>query len=136
MTKEQIIQNIKTRIYTIESYHPEEYALNKWILFELKDLLSTIEKDEPSLPSNFDEAAMERMRDPDMYLSDATIEEIGDALLKMAHFGAEWMAGQYEKIEGEPVNWYGTSDGKDYCCGIKTVDSFEVPEGFYIRKKQ
>lgn len=50
--------------------------------------------------------------------------------------GAEWMAEQYEKIEGEPVDWYGTSDGKDYCCGIKTVDSFEVPEGFYIRKKQ
>ena len=57
MTREEIIQNIKTRIFTIESYHPEEYALNKGNLFELKDLLSMIEKDEPSLPSNLDEAA-------------------------------------------------------------------------------
>lgn len=57
MTKKEIIQNIKTRISTIESYHPEEYALNKSILLELKDLLSTIEKDEPSLPSNVDKVA-------------------------------------------------------------------------------
>ena len=41
----------------------------------------------------------------------------------------------YEKIEGELVDWYSTSDGKDYCCGVKTIDSFEAPEGFYIRKK-
>lgn len=59
------------------------------------DLLS-----QPSLPSNLDEAAIKRMREPDMYLSDATIEEIGDALLKMAHFGAEWMAGQGYIKEG------------------------------------
>lgn len=57
MTIEQIIQNIKTRISAIESYHPEEYALNKGILFELKDLLSMIEKDKPSLHSNLEEAA-------------------------------------------------------------------------------
>lgn len=50
--------------------------------------------------------------------------------------GAEWLARQYEKIEGELVDWYSTSDGKDYCCGVKTIDAFEVPEGFYIRKKQ
>ena len=45
------------------------------------------------------------------------------------------MTGQYEKIEGEFVDWYSTSDGKDYCCGIKTYESFEVPEDFYIKKK-
>jgi len=50
--------------------------------------------------------------------------------------GAEWMAGQYEKIEGDLVDWYSTSEGKDYCCGIKTSAPFVVPEGFYIRKKQ
>ena len=49
--------------------------------------------------------------------------------------GAEWMAGQFQKIEGELVDWYSTSDGKDYCCGVKTDEAFEVPEGFYIRKK-
>ena len=50
--------------------------------------------------------------------------------------GAKWMAEQFQKIEGELVDWYSTSDGKDYCCGISTNDAFEVPEGFYIRKKQ
>ena len=50
--------------------------------------------------------------------------------------GAEWMAGQFQKIEGNLVDWYSTSDGKDYCCGIKTDGAFEIPEGFYIRKKQ
>jgi len=50
--------------------------------------------------------------------------------------GAEWMAGQFQKIEGDLVDWYSTSEGKDYCCGVKTIDAFEVPEGFYIRKKQ
>ena len=49
--------------------------------------------------------------------------------------GAEWMAGQFQKIDGDLVDWYSTSDGKDYCCGIKTQDAFEVPEGFYIKKK-
>lgn len=49
--------------------------------------------------------------------------------------GAEWMAGQFQKIEGDLVDWYSTSDGKDYCCGVKTDEAFEVPEGFYIRKK-
>lgn len=49
--------------------------------------------------------------------------------------GAELMAGQFEKLDGEVIDWYSTSEGKDYCYGIKTHDSFEVPEGFYIKKK-
>ena len=44
MTKEEIIQNVKTRISAIESYRPEESVLNKGLLFELKDLLSMIEE--------------------------------------------------------------------------------------------
>lgn len=48
---------------------------------------------------------------------------------------AEWMAGQFQKIEGDLVDWYSTGDGKDYCCGVKTDEAFDVPEGFYIRKK-
>ena len=44
MTKKEIIQNIKLRIKTIESYNPKEYALNEGILLELKDLLSMIEE--------------------------------------------------------------------------------------------
>ena len=135
MTREQIIQNIKTRISTIESYHPEEYALNKGNLFELKDLLSMIEKDEPSLPSNLEEAAITQMEE-DGDIDHFVRKGIYEIALKYARLGAEWMAGQFQKIEGELVDWYSTSDGKDYCCGIKTDESFEVPEDFYIKKKQ
>ncbi len=56
-------------------------------------------------------------------------------LVRQFKAGAEWMAGQLQKIEGDLVDWYSTSDGKDYCCGVKTDEAFEVPEGFYIRKK-
>ena len=80
-----------------------------------------------SLPSGLDEAAEEIVRDWLAY---------GDGeYKKLVIAGAEWMAGQFQKIEGEPVDWYSTSEGKDYCCGVKTIDAFEVPEGFYIRKK-
>ena len=61
---------------------------------KIEDFITSLHQEQPSLPSNLDEAAINRMHDSDMYLSDATIEEIGDALLKMAHFGAEWMAKQ------------------------------------------
>lgn len=48
--------------------------------------------------------------------------------------GAEWNDKQYHKIEGDLVDWYETK-GVDYCCGIRTEGSFEVPAGFYIKKK-
>ena len=96
---------------------------------------------QPSLPSNLDEAAHNHAaNNGGRWLTDDigikcfafNPQEVKDAFKA----GAEWMAGQYEKIEGELVDWYSTSDGKDYCCGVKTIDAFEVPEGFYIRKKQ
>ena len=98
-------------------------------------------KEQPSLPSNLDEAAEKEI---ERFCSDMLNVDIIWARmpltkrfgLQMAKFGAEWMAGQYEKIEGELVDWYSTSDGKDYCCGVKTIETFEAPEGFYIRKKQ
>ena len=90
---------------------------------------------QPSLPSDLDEAAQ---KVEDYYDVGEEHEylychrgDIKDAFKA----GAEWMAGQFQKIEGELVDWYSTSDGKDYCCGIKTSDPFVVPEGFYIRKK-
>lgn len=49
---------------------------------------------EESVPNDLGEAALSRMRDPDMYLSDAVIDEFGDELLKMAQFGAEWQKEQ------------------------------------------
>ena len=96
---------------------------------------------QPSLPSGLDEAA-EEYKDTEVCTGSDYIDDDGDsvyrsfALKEAFKAGAEWMAGKYEKIEGELVDWYSTSDGKDYCCGVKTIDSFEAPEGFYIRKKQ
>ena len=50
-----------------------------------------------SLPSNLDEAAEEIVRDWLAY---------GDGeYKKLVIAGAEWMAGQFQKIEGEPVDW-------------------------------
>lgn len=91
---------------------------------------------QPSLPSNLDEAAEQYAdynsrrwhEDGDVYYDHSKILEAFKA-------GAEWMAGQFQKIEGELVDWYSTSDGKDYCYGVKTDEAFEVPKGFYIRKK-
>ena len=92
----------------------------------------------PSLPSNLDEAAEEWCK--------TNNKGIALSADKKSHYltegkesfkaGAEWMAGQFQKIEGNLVDWYSTSDGKDYCCGIKTDEAFEIPEGLYIRKKQ
>ena len=86
MTKEEIVQNIKTRISTIESYRPEEYALNKGILFELKDLLSMIEKEKPSLPSNLDEAVEEFGKRQGL--------ELAPFAKKFFKAGAKWMSEQ------------------------------------------
>lgn len=83
----------------------------------------------PSLPSGLDEAAVG-------YANRLATDAIDHELIK-GYFkaGAEWMAGKFQKIEGDLVDWYSTSDGKDYCCGVKTDEAFEIPEGFYIRKK-
>ena len=100
----------------------------------LRQVKKKLQQEQPSLPSNLDEAAEEYVKDYGYTEDDYKRERI----IAEEHFkaGAEWMAGKYEKIEGELVDWYSTSDGKDYCCGVKTIDSFEAPEGFYIRKKQ
>ena len=87
----------------------------------------------PSLPSSLDEAAEEYMKKARKRLFDNSPIGRADDAFKA---GAEWMAGQFQKIEGELVDWYSTSDGKDYCCAVKSHDALEVPEGFYIRKKQ
>ena len=46
----------------------------------------------------FKNAAFARMRDPDMYLSDAVIDEMSDALLKMAEWGVKWKEKQIERM--------------------------------------
>lgn len=122
MTKSETISNLK-------AYLDGDTAIGN--IIPLRSVLeSAIKFLEPSLPSNLDEAA-EKYSENIL----ANNEDLQDAIEDAFKAGAEWMAGHFQKIEGEPVDWYSTSDGKDYCCGVKTKYAFEVPEGFYIKKK-
>ncbi len=127
MTKEETISNLK-------AYLEGDTAVGN--IIPLRSVLeSALKYLEPSLPSNLDEATEEIAWDiapmhPDISW-DNCFEKIKDGIKA----GAELMAGQFQKIEGELVDWYSSPEGKNYCCGIKTTDSFEVPEGFYIKKR-
>lgn len=121
MTKKEIIKHLHEALDFVDFHFPYRY-----VFVEAIEALS-----QPSPPSNLDEAA-EKYAD-DTWL---TGENWGDAARRTFNAGSEWMAGKFQKIEGDLVDWYSTSDGKEYCCGIKTDEAFEIPEGFYIRKKQ
>lgn len=95
---------------------------------EFEELLDFLDNQQPSIPSNLNEATEE-------YALDVKAKPFGNLVKDAFKAGAEWMARQFERIEGELVDWYATGD-VDYCHGISTDTSFEVPEGFYIRKKQ
>jgi len=123
MTKEEAIENLKLIRLNAAMTGAESFK-------EALDL-AIVSLSQPSLPSDLDEAAEAYRRK--VYCGDS---EMCQFIREVFKAGAEWMAGQYEKIEGELVDWYSTSDGKDYCCGVKTIETFEAPEGFYIRKKQ
>ena len=86
------------------------------------------------LPSNLDDAAEKIASDIAPTHPDIDWDECFEKIKDGIKAGAEWMAGQFQKIEGKLVDWYETN-GVDYCCGISTDEAFEVPEGFYIKKK-
>ena len=133
MIREEIIENLWGEAVR------RDFNIGKSDITEIVDYV--IKHNEPQLPAGLDEAAEKEI---ERFCSDMLNVDIIWARmpltkrfgLQMAKFGAEWMAGQFQKIEGDLVDWYSTSDGKDYCCGVKTIDAFEVPEGFYIRKRQ
>ena len=136
MDKQEYAKCIEDDIDFLKRNLPESLFKCLWTSHIIEVLKASVNMiyDQTSLPSGLDEAVdaqMEADGDVDHFVRKG-IDEIA---LKYAKLGAEWMAGQYEKIEGELVDWYSTSDGKDYCYGVKTIDSFEAPEGFYIRKK-
>ena len=120
MTREEILEAI-----TDDKMMP---FIQPWQLAQI--VAFVIENYRPSLLSNLDEAAEE-------YSENilANNEDLQDAIEDAYKTGGMLVAGQFQKIEGDLVDWYSTSDGKDYCCGVKTIDAFEAPEGFYIRKK-
>ena len=122
MTKEEALKVFRSReIFDLMNYYTTD---------ELQEMIDEIVST-PSIPSNLEEAAEE-------YSENilANNEDLQDAIEDAYKTGGMLVAGQFQKIEGELVDWYSTSEGKDYCCGVKTIDAFEVPEGFYIRKKQ
>lgn len=129
MTLEEAIIHCKEKVCGNTQCALEHRQLAEW-LQELQAM--------KSLPSNLDEAAIRVANEMEIPTEHSQPESL---TLIMRHIatqmfksGAEWMAGQFRKIEGRLLDWYET-DGIDYCCGISTNDAFEVPEGFYIRKK-
>ena len=98
---------------------------------EFVEKLASMELPEP--PSNLDEAANNYGIDIRLGYP-RVMDETDKYIFNAFKAGAEWMAGQFQKIEGKLVDWYETN-GVDYCCGISTDEAFEVPEGFYIKKK-
>ncbi len=126
MTRAEAIQTLQANAKLLHFEHPH-LGIKEAIEVVIEALSRT------SPPSDLDEAAEEYVKDYGYTEDDYKRERI----IAQEHFkaGAEWMAGKFQKIEGCLVDWYSTSDGKDYCCGVKTNEAFEVPEGFYIRKK-
>lgn len=125
MTKEEAIKILRSdELRNLADYYSTT---------QLQDMIDTIVS-APPLPSNLDEAAQ---KVEDYY---DVGEEHGYLCCHRGDIkaafkaGAEWMAGKFQKIDGSLVDWYETY-GVEYCHGISTNESFEVPEGFYIRKK-
>lgn len=120
MTKEEALKVIQHMAYL--AAHVVENGVEAYECIE--QLLS-----QPSLPSNLDEAALQWWDSVKFY------SDLSGTPINAFKAGAEWMEGKFQRIEGDLIDWYSTSDGKEYCCGVKSYDAFEVPEGFYIRKK-
>lgn len=128
MTREEAIEIIEYTFLNADGHLKPldfDYGGGKGIVEALK--MATEALSAPSLPSNLDEVAEEIVKDWLAY---------GDGeYKKLVIAGIEWMAGQFQKIDGSLDDWYETN-GVEYCYGIRANESFEVPEGFYIRKKQ
>ena len=135
MTREELnyIKDSFSQILDDIGGNPDWYDAAKAVASDLGTMEKQLEERVTKLPSNLDEAAndgwavYEYRESPRGLYSTCYVDGF--------KAGAEWMAEQFQKIEGDLVDWYSTSDGKDYCCGVKTQDAFEVPEGFYIKKK-
>ena len=124
MTKEEAIDYLDNYRKLYADLAPEKF------LEALDTLLS-----ESQLSSNLNEAAEEYAWMKEEPLSDGErLSFCFNPRIDAFKAGSEWNDRQYRKIEGKLVDWYETK-GVDYCCGIRTEDSFEVPEGFYIKKK-
>lgn len=93
-------------------------------------ILATYNLSQSSLPSNLDEAAKEcAIREG--YLA-GLHHEIMKRVFKA---GAEWMAGQFVLVGGEPTGWFRANDGSEYATGLDLKEPIKLPVDFYVRKK-
>lgn len=116
MTKEEIIQAI-TDDKMMPFIQPEQLA-------EIVDFV--IKNYKPSLPSNLDGAAWKyAMLNPDYQMN----------RLESFKAGAEWMAGQFVLVGGEPTGWFRANDGSEYATGLDLKEPIKLPVDFYVRKK-
>ena len=88
-----------------------------------------------SLPSDLDEAAQKvedyyDVGDEHGYLY-CHRGDIKDAFKA----GAEWMAGQFVLVGGEPTGWFRANDGSEYATGLDLKEPIKLPVDFYVRKK-
>ena len=145
---EKLIAEIERRIEETKSMKPSfnQFWAGQISAFKgVKTIITSFQQEQPEavkvlsrpfLPSNLDEEAEEWCKRNNKGIALCADKKSHYLAEGMDAFkvGAEWMAGQFQKIEGKLVDWYETN-GVDYCHGISTNESFEVPEGFYIRKK-
>lgn len=119
MTRQETINNLK-------AYLNGDTAIGD--IIPLRSVLeSALEYLKPSLPSNLDEAAEEYFKQYN-YMPKGFVVDAFKA-------GAEWMAGQFVLVEGEPTGWFRTNDGSEYATGLDLKEPIKLPVDFYVRKK-
>lgn len=121
MTKEEIQYEAQSIIQEWGSNDSAPYV-------EFVEKLASMEL--PESPSSLDEAAKEcAIREG--YLA-GLHHEIMKRVFKA---GAEWMAGQFVLVGGEPTGWFRANDGGEYATGLDLKEPIKLPVDFYVRKK-
>ena len=121
MTKEEALKVFRSReIFDLMNYYTTD---------ELQEMIDEIVST-PSIPSNLDEAA-EKYSENIL----ANNEDLQDAIEDAFKDGAEWMAGQFVLVGGEPTDWFRANDGSEYATGLDLEEPIKLPVDFYVRKK-
>lgn len=134
MNNEEAIENIKLIRFNAAITDANSFK-------EALDMAIEALSQQPSLPSNLDEAA-------DCYKDTVTPEEVDDSehaysyetyteyqIADAFKAGAEWMAGKFVLVGGEPTGWFRANDGSEYATGLDLKEPIKLPVDFYARKK-
>ena len=87
-----------------------------------------------SLPSDLDEAANNYGRNIRLGYP-RVMDETDKYIYNAFKAGAEWMAGQFVLVGGEPTGWFRANDGSEYATGLDLKEPIKLPVDFYVRKK-